>query len=76
MKNPAWKITDQLVKQIQTLKSLLSLQTIITKLLSNQQLAYIKERYIGENARLILDNFENCETENSDDIILYLTFEI
>lgn len=51
------------------------LQTILTELISEQQTASIKGRYIGENARLILDVFEYCETENLDGILLFLDFE-
>lgn len=51
------------------------LQTILIKLISEQQTAYIKGRYIGENGRLILDVFEYCETENLDGILLFLDFE-
>ena len=37
------------------------LQTVIYKLVSEDQSAYIKGRYIGLNARMILDIFEFCE---------------
>ena len=51
------------------------LQNILPQLINENQTAYIKGRYIGENARLILDIFEYCENENSDGILLFLDFE-
>ena len=45
------------------------LQKIIDKLISKNQSAYIKGRFIGENARLILDIFDYCEENNYDDIV-------
>ena len=32
-------------------------------------------RYIGENARLILDIFEYCNENNEDGILVFLDFE-
>ena len=40
------------------------LQNILDRLISKSQSAYIKGRFIGENARLILDIFEYCENSN------------
>ena len=51
------------------------LQTIIDKLISNSQTAYVKGRFIGLNARLILDIFDFCEENNYDGILLFLDFE-
>ena len=51
------------------------LQTIIDKLISNSQTAYVKGRFIGLNARLILDIFDFCEENNCDGILLFLDFE-
>ena len=51
------------------------LQNIIDKLISKSQSAYIKGRFIGLNARLILDIFDYCEENNSDGILLFLDFE-
>ena len=51
------------------------LQKIIDKLISKNQSAYIKGRFIGENARLILDIFDYCEENNYDGILLFLDFE-
>ena len=48
------------------------LQNILPQLVNKNQTAYIKGRYIGKNARLILDIFEYCENENSDGILLFL----
>lgn len=47
------------------------LQNILSKLINKNQTAYIKGRYIGENARLMLDVFEYCETENIDGLLLF-----
>ena len=45
--------------------------------LNSSQTAYIKGRYLGENAslRLILDIFEHCENEILDWILIFLDFE-
>ena len=51
------------------------LQTVISKLISKNQSAYIKGRYIGDNARLILDIFEYCTDNDQDGILLFLDFE-
>ena len=51
------------------------LQKVIDKLISKDQSAYIKGRYIGDNARLILDIFEYCTENNQDGILLFLDFE-
>ena len=45
------------------------LQKIIHKLINPNQSAYIKGRYIGSNARLILDIYEYCEKCNNDGIL-------
>ena len=37
--------------------------------------AYIKGKYIEENARIILYILYNCEENNSDGILLFLDFE-
>ena len=47
------------------------LQTVIGKLISKDQSAYIK----GDNARLILDIFEYCNDNDKDGILLFLDFE-
>ena len=51
------------------------LQKVIDKLIGKEQSAYIKGRYIGDNARLILDIFEYCEDFNENGILLFLDFE-
>ena len=43
--------------------------------ISKEQTAYIKGRYIGTNARLILDIFEYCENNNEEGLLLFLDFE-
>ena len=51
------------------------LQKILNNYIGEEQSAYIKGRFIGENARLILDIFDYCENENKDGILLFLDFE-
>ena len=51
------------------------LQGVISKLINNDQSAYIKGRYIGCNARLIQDIFDYCEDQNEDGVLLFLDFE-
>ena len=51
------------------------LQDIINKIINPNQSAYIRGRYIGANARLILDIFEYCENFYQDGILLFLDFE-
>ena len=51
------------------------LKHILEKLISNEQSAYVKGRYIGENARIILDIFEYCDNYENDGVLLFLDFE-
>ena len=51
------------------------LQKILNNYIGEEQSAYIKGRFIGENAKLILDIFDYCENENKDGILLFLDFE-
>lgn len=51
------------------------LQKILANTINKNQTAYVKGRYIGENARLILDIFEYCDSENKNGILLFLDFE-
>ncbi len=51
------------------------LQKVVDKLIGTEQSAYIKGRYIGENARLILDVFDHCTDNNSNGILLFMDFE-
>ncbi len=51
------------------------LQKIIGNIVHEDQTGYIKNRYIGSNARLLLDYFEHCENFNVPGILLYLDFE-
>lgn len=51
------------------------LQKVIDKLISKNQSGYIKGRYIGNNARLILDIFEYCENTNTEGILLFADFQ-
>ena len=47
------------------------LQNLIDKFISKDQYAYIKGRYIGDNAHLIIDIFEYCTENNQDGILLF-----
>ena len=51
------------------------LKKILGKLISVEQSAYVQGRYIGENARTILDIFEYCENYDHEGILLVLDFE-
>ena len=51
------------------------LQRVEDRLIGNEQSAYIKGRYIGENARIILDIFDHCTDNNSKGGLLFLDFE-
>jgi exonuclease III len=53
----------------------LRLQKIIHKQIGTEQTAYVKGRFIGINARFILDIFEYCENNNENGILLFLDFE-
>ena len=48
---------------------------ILARLIGKQQSAYIKGRNISENARLILDIFDFCDTNSTDGLLLLLDFE-
>ena len=51
------------------------LQAFINNLVSEDQSAYVKGRYIGINARTILDIFEFCEENEKDGVLLFLDFQ-
>ena len=51
------------------------LQKVIDNLISRNQSGYIKGRYIGNNARLILDILDYCENTNTDGILLFADFQ-
>ncbi len=51
------------------------LQKVIKTLIHEDQTGYIKDRYIGTNARLIQDYFEDCEKFDIPGILLFLDFE-
>lgn len=50
------------------------LQKVANRVIGREQSAYIKGRYIGENARFILDIFEYYMDNNLDGILLFLDF--
>ena len=51
------------------------LQNILDGIINKNQSAYVKGRFIGMNARLILDIFDYCEETNEDGVLLFLDFE-
>lgn len=51
------------------------LKKIIDKLINPDQSGYIKGRYIGINARLILDIFDYWEKSNESGILLFADFQ-
>ena len=51
------------------------LQKVVSKLISHDQTAYTKGRYIGYTARLLQDVIKYCETSNLPGAILSLDFQ-
>ena len=51
------------------------LHKVIDRIISNEQTAYIKKRFIGENIRILLDTIEYFERKNEPVVILFLDFE-
>ncbi len=51
------------------------LQRVISSLVNNEQTAYIKNRFIGENVRLLLDIMDMSEKTQTPGILLFLDFK-
>ncbi len=51
------------------------LQKVLKDIIKDDQTGYIKNRYIGTNARLIEEYFEDCEKFQIPRILLFLDFE-
>ena len=51
------------------------LQLLIDKLINKNQTGYIKGRFIGENARLVLDIYDYCEENDTEGILLFADFQ-
>ena len=51
------------------------LHKVIDRIISPEQVAYIKNRYIGQNVRLLLDVMEYIKRENKEGVVLFLDFE-
>ncbi len=51
------------------------LQKVLNKLISPEQAAYVKDRYIGQNIRLLLDVIEYANKYNKSGVLLFLDFE-
>lgn len=47
----------------------------MNKLINRNQTGYIKGRFIGENARLVLDIYDYCEENNEEGILLFTDFK-
>ena len=50
------------------------MQTVLDKLISPEQTAYMKGRYIGSNCRYALDFIDYCNKFNINSIICFLNF--
>ena len=50
------------------------LHEVIPKLVKNDQTAYIKNRFIGQNVRLLIDVIEYAKTNNEDGILLFADY--
>jgi hypothetical protein len=72
-----WRPISLLNSDYKILTTALSkrLKTILPKLISNDQTAYIKGRYIGENIRLINDIIEYSVENGCSGSIIFLDFE-
>ncbi len=51
------------------------LQKIISKIISIEQSAYIKGRFIGNNTRFLLDVMNYCDTHGKPGILLFIDFK-
>ena len=51
------------------------LQGVITKLINDDQSAYIKGRYVGCNTRLIQNILDYCVGQNEERVFLFLYFK-
>ena len=52
----------------------LRMKEILSTIISNDQVGYLKERYIGQNIRTIKDVMQVCN-ENESGILAFLDFE-
>ena len=51
------------------------LKSVISKLINKDQTGFLKDRYIEENIRNVLDIMQNCDENNQDAMLLFLDFE-
>jgi len=72
-----WRPISLLNTDYKILTKLLAnrLQNVISSIVSEDQSGYIKNRYIGENIRLVLDVIEYSNITNNPGILLFLDFE-
>ena len=72
-----WRPLSLLNTDYKILTKLLAirLQHVLPNLISEDQVAYIKKRYIGENIRKIVDIFEFTHNQINPGIALFLDFE-
>ena len=51
------------------------LKTVLDKLISSDQTGFLKNRFMGENTRLIYDIMKYCEDNNTPVLLMLLDFE-
>jgi hypothetical protein len=51
------------------------LQKVICSIINNDQSAYMKGRFIGNNIRLVLDIFDFCDLENKGGALIMLDYQ-
>ena len=50
-------------------------QNVVNKVISNDQSAYIKDRFLGNNVRLVCDIIDYCDKYEEAGVLLSLDFE-
>ena len=75
MKN--WRPISLLNTDYKIIARILSnrLQKVLPSIINEDQTGYIKNRYIGENIRTILDILEHTSTKHNPGVIVFLDFE-
>ena len=51
------------------------IKSVLNKLISKDQTGFLKERYIGENTRLIYDSLDFTEENDIPGLLLFIDFE-
>ena len=52
-----------------------SVKNVLPKIINNDQTGFLKNRFIGENIRLINDIIDFTENKNLKGLLLFLNFE-